>query len=240
MIKVEKLSPRVRVSECNDTITQIITAFKSSALTTETYLSNTFGVLETENNALSLALNRATEESELDAYDVKRDECMRALYYYVQGQSYNPDAATKAAANTVLTILDQYGLDVLRQTYSAESALIHSMLTDLADETVQLSVSVLPACASLIAALQEAQQNFSSQRAAYEANKASLQTEKSAYELKKAIVPMLNKSVVGYLNAMMGMSLHDYNTFSAQVAEIIQLANGVIKRRITESAIEVE
>ena len=64
------------------------------------------------------------------ALDADRDRIVKWLYYTVMGLSFSSSATSVEAATLLLSKLDTYGLDLIRSSYSEESAMIKGLLND--------------------------------------------------------------------------------------------------------------
>lgn len=63
--------------------------------------------------------------------DIKRDECITGIYYYLLGLSSHFDQTKKNAANALLNVLKVYGSGIAAQNYNAETATLNSLVNDL-------------------------------------------------------------------------------------------------------------
>ncbi|MFW5774394.1 MAG: DUF6261 family protein [Tangfeifania sp.] len=128
---------------------------------------------------------------------------------------------------------------VTDESYSTESSLINSLLTDLAKPGVQEAIDAISGCAALITALRAAQDDFEQARIAYEAEKAQEGAEANATTLKKEVTDVINNRIVVYLNAMMLVDDAAYGAFGRTVAEIIDENNEMVKCRRKKPEITV-
>ncbi len=71
-----------------------------------------------------------------------------------------------------MAIFNNYGLQVLNESYSSESSLLNSLLGELAKTELQPDIALISGAAESIVALQNAQNDFETSHLAYEQNKA--------------------------------------------------------------------
>ena len=155
-------------------------------------------------------------------------------FFYVHGLQHHPDEAIKAAAQNVSAVLDHYGLSVTGESYASESALVGSMLADLAKPEFQDPVAALSGCAESIAKLQTAEDNFDVARIAFEQERAQESTLENASVIKKRVVNLVNQKLVVYLQAMMQVTPETYDLFARTVDQIIADNNVAVKKRRKE------
>ncbi|MGE4290545.1 MAG: DUF6261 family protein [Salinivirgaceae bacterium] len=231
---IEKLNSKSRATEVAATGTRLIEAFKSSGLSTDAHLPGMFTTLETRINALTLAIRRTKTESELEAKDEGRDQPVRGLDFLIKAYTVHPDAAIRAAALKLEKVFDKYGLKMISESFATESALVNSLLGDLAAPEMQAALALLPGGAEMLAALQTAQSEFDTARVAYETERAREGTQANATELKKEVLAFINDKVVLYLRGMEAVSEATYGEFARTVATIIADNNVVIKKRFAK------
>jgi hypothetical protein len=228
---IHKLISYSRATEVSTVAESIVGAYKGTTLSSDTYLSGLMTGLEGDQVSLTAAIKRMKAESELEEMDELRDENIRSLYYLVLGQLHHPDATVKAAAQKVFDVLEHYGLSVAVESYSTESALVDSLLNDLANPELQESIAALSGCAESIAALQTAEDNFEAARIAFEKEKAQESTLENASNIKKEVANLINQKLVVYLRAMVQVNPEMYDLFGRTVDQIIADNNEVVKKR---------
>ena len=232
---IPKLINYSRTTEVSAVADRITDAYKGTGLSTDAYLSGLMTGLEADQVLLTEAIKRMKAESELEAQDELRDDGIRALYYLVHGLQHHPDETIKAAAQKVSAVLDHYGLSVTGESYASESALVGSMLGDLAKPEFQEPVAALSGCAESIAKLKAAEDNFDAALVAFEGEKAHESTLESATVIKKRLVNLINQKLVVYLQAMMQVNPDTYDLFARTVDQIIADNNVAVKKRRKET-----
>ena len=228
---IPKLINYSRTTEVSAVADRITDAYKGTGLSTDAYLSGLMTGLEADQVLLTEAIKRMKAESELEAQDELRDTEIRSLYYLVLGLQHHPDVAIKAAAQKVFTVTEHYGLSVVNESYASESALVGSMLADLAKPEFQDPVAALSGCAESIAKLQTAEDNFDVARIAFEQERAQESTLENASVIKKRVVNLVNQKLVVYLLAMMEVNPETYDLFTRTVAQVIADNNTAVKKR---------
>jgi hypothetical protein len=228
---IEKMIHTSRTTEVAATSTRIVEAYKNSGLSTDAHLPNMFTTLETRTNALTLAIRRTKAESELEAKDEGRDQPVRGLFFLIKGHTTHPDAEIRTAAMKLEKVIDKYGLKIISESFATESALVNSLLGDLAAPEMQAALALLPGCVEILASLQTAQTAFDTARVAYETERARESTQANASELKKEVLAFINDKVVAYLRGMEAVDEPVYGEFARTVATIIANNNLVVKKR---------
>ena len=228
---IEKLIAQSRVSEVADVARRILEKYQSSGLETDLHLAGVMGELSPVAQQLVLAVKRIKVDSELESGDENRDSKASAIHYFVRGCLYHPEPAVKQAAEQIYKVLENYGLEMIRESYTTESTLIESMLNDLAKPDLQPAISALPGFAQMIAALASAQAAFETMRSAYDSQKAEEGTFANASEIKKTALKLVNDKVVAYLRVMLQVNETTYGLFTRNVAQIITETNEIVKRR---------
>lgn len=67
----------------------------------------------------------------IEVLDIDRDRLVKWAYYTILGLSFSSDASAVEAATLLLSKFDTYGLELIRLSYSEESASIKGLLNDL-------------------------------------------------------------------------------------------------------------
>jgi hypothetical protein len=67
----------------------------------------------------------------IKAADIKRDECITGMYYYLLGLSTHFNETKRANAKVLLDVLAVYGSGIASQNFNAETATIRSLVNDL-------------------------------------------------------------------------------------------------------------
>lgn len=220
-----------RNTEVDGTTTQIIKGYSATSLNTDTNLEKIMNPLKAKSVLFSVAIRRLKEKSEQKTNDEIRDGRITGLDFLLLSSSHSPNDEIKNAAIDLLEIFEQYGLKMKDESYTSESSLIKSLLTDYSKPKALSNIALVPQCAEYIAVLQAAQDNFEATRLSYETAQGEEGTLENATETKKEVVELINGQLVPYLNVMAQLDDATYGPFARTVAEIIAANNEVVKKR---------
>lgn len=225
------LMMKSRNTEVDGTTTQIINGYNATTLNTDANMELIFVPLKAKSTLLSAAIGRLKEKSVQKTNDEVRDERIDGLFYNLLSSAHNPKEKIQQAAAYLLELFEQYGQQMKDESYTRESSMVNSLLNDYKTAKALAAIADVPQCADYIAALQEAQTNFETNRLSFEAARAQEGTQENASALKKEVVELLNEQVVPYLNVMIQLNDATYGAFARTVAEIIAANNEVVKKR---------
>lgn len=228
---IEKLHNNSRTTEVDGSAHQIVNAYNKTSLGTDERMVKIFTVIIAQLTLLSTAINRLKAKSEQQTFDDIRDEKITAFYYLLVSFSHHPVARIKKAALSLLEVFEHYGMAMKNESFTTESSLLNSMLTDYKQQKQLDNIALVPQCAQYIAALQEAQDNFESNRLSFEEAQGKEGTLENATKLKKTVIDTINGLLVPYLNVMEQLEEPTYGTYASTVAEIIATNNTVVKKR---------
>lgn len=151
------------------------------------------------NNTVS-AIKRDKVYSGLEDVDNVRDALIRDIKAVLRGCSAMPDDAIKTGARELSAIFDKYTTTITRAKYEEESTYIRSMLGDFGAEKLAAAVKVVPGFSDLVSKLKAAQDDFDAKYSEY--MKARANSEKSATELKKELLEVVNAGILPYIDAV--------------------------------------
>lgn len=228
---IEKLHYSSRTTEVDGSATQIVNAYQQSTLNTDENMVKIFALIIDALALLSSAINRLKAKSEQVYYDDIRDEKITAFYFLLVSFSHHPDAVIKAAALRLLEIFEQYGMEMKNEGFTTESSLLNSMLADYKKPQLLDTIAQVPQCAEYIAALQEAQDNFETNRLSFEEAQGQEGTLGNATQLKKTVLDHVNGLLVPFLNVMEQLNEPVYGNYARTLAEITAANNQSVKRR---------
>ncbi len=237
---VPKIISQSRITEVNTVSENLLIAYKKESWDSDAYIQLIFGELQTESGYLTTAINRSKAKSNLDSKDLTRDEKVKALYHILIGLSHHPDAAIKLSANNLLAIFSKYGLKITQTSYASESALMDSLLEDMAAPEVQNDIANLSGCAEIITELQTTQDEFKSAHFSWEEKKAQEGLSLCATDIKKKVISCVNEKIIPYLKAMQLANGAVYGELTQTVAQIINDNNDTVKKRRKKEDIELE
>jgi hypothetical protein len=227
---IEKLMTNSRATEVHDVATRLMMAFDASGVT-DPNLARCFTSLGEKIPELTKAINRPKTISLLKEKDAVRDLKIRAFHQLLSGYSCHPSEFINAAAQKLLKVFDNYGTAVTRDSYTAESSLLGSLLLNLANPELQGEIAKLSGIAELIAAIQAAQDDFEQVRVAYAVAKAKEGIRARTTKIKMEVVEIINSKLVIYLRAMQQLNPETYGIFAATCSQIIGGNNEQLKKR---------
>lgn len=191
--------------------------------------------VNTTTEEMTEAINRRKTKSPLEDADARRDDDYRSLYYSVKGYTYNSDTAVRSAAELINDIYDQYGLNVTKEGYSQETAHIEALLMHLRTTEALAAIALLPGVTQGVANLTQSQAAFTTTYVSYESDKAEQDNYDSASVLKKELLDVINRQLIPYLQVMNTMNPDVYGEYTAQVAQIINDTNMIVRKRNNKS-----
>jgi hypothetical protein len=174
-----------RVTEVDGTTTQTIQGYNATTLNTDANLVKIMNPLEEKSVLFSVAIRRLKGKSVQKTNDETRDDRITGLDYLLLSSTHSPNDEIKNAAFYLIEIFGQYGLKMKDQSYTSESSLIKSLLTDYAKPKALKAIALVPSCAEFIAALQVAEDNFEANRLSFETAQGEEGTLENATEMKK-------------------------------------------------------
>ena len=231
MALIKKIKTTSRNGDISALLTLILKAFVKNDWSSDIYLTPIIAKISAVNTSLITALRRLKVYSQLAEKDDVRDMAIKALFKLVEGYVYIPVAEMKEAALVVNNVLEQYGMSIQNEDYTAESANIESLLNDLAKPDVVAAIANLQGVAETIAILDADQQDFENlalQQAESESVKKDLA---SASKLKTEAVAEINDKLMGYMNTMAKVNPDTYEATAKIIAELIDKNNELVKRR---------
>lgn len=219
-----------RATEVHDVATRLTMTFGASGLT-DPNLATCFTALGEKMPEFTKAINRPKAVSLLKEKDAVRDLKTRALHQLLSGYTCHPSETIKAAAQKLLKVFGNYGTVVTRDSYTAESSLLGSLLLNLSKPELRDAIAELSGIAELIADIQAAQADFEQVRVAYEVAKAKEGKLAKTTKIKMEVVEIINNKLVTYLRAMQQLNAETYGVFAATCTQIIGGNNEQVKKR---------
>jgi len=228
---IAQIMSNSRNTEVGGILPQMINGFDATTLNTDPTLEVFFNEIKPLSELFISAIKRMKVRSEAKHYDDIRDQKLIAVYFLLQSFSHHPTERIRTAALYLLTIFENYGIEIKDESLARESSLLNSLLSDLAGQTAQENIAIVPQCATYISALQEAQSNFENNRLDFEEAQAEEGTQENASVMKKQVIAIINKKIVAYLNVMIQVDDATYGPYARTLAEIIAANNEVVKKR---------
>ena len=231
MNTIPKVIPQARTAETSDLSAKLVYAGKQAELNQDDPIKAIFKNLEEVNSKAIIALKKDKAQSDLDEYDARRDSAYRSLLYLCKGFTHHPEEAVKTSAIALEEVMDKYGFDLVSASYSAESALIDSLMADLENPELAAKMELLPGFTGLTDQLKQAQEGFKQAEYTYLQAREKEHSVPVASHLKKDLMSIINTQLVVYLRAMMVVHPDQYESLASQVAMLISQTNSIIKKR---------
>ena len=229
---MKKLDSRVRITETDDISDRLILLYdKHPNLAADLFLDRIFNRMRTQSLHITEAIKHNRMQSKLGAADALRNQKLRRLRDILNGYRAMPVPAQSMAANALWTVFSKYGVKIVYRNYASKSSLLESLLLDFAEPGAQTHVGMLPGMAEALSELHQAQSDFTAERITYETYWAHAAKEKTASELKKTLLELINDKLLLYVETMRMVDPDNYTSFAATVEQIIEEMNTVIARR---------
>ncbi|MCW3787552.1 DUF6261 family protein [Plebeiibacterium sediminum] len=233
---IKKVIAHSRTTEIAAVCTRIIAAFESSTYQADDNLVTIISQLKPLSVKLNKSVKRIKSESELEDKDHLRDDAVRSYYYLISGLTHHPDATIKNAAQMLLAVFNNYGLDIISSSYGIETSLINSLLAELNKTENIENINLLQGVAECIANIKSTQNDFETSYLNNEKEKAKNMELESASQIKKEAIQVINGMLVPYLKGMMAVNKDAFGEFAQVIAQIISNNNLGVKKR-SKSAI---
>lgn len=229
---MKKISPSTRVTEADSLARNILDVYtRDSELATLPYLSKIIANLLPVSTQLTDAIKRLKTKSILEDKDVARDQAYRSFYYLVLGATHHPDDAIRQAAIAIMTVLDNYGLELINDSYATQSSKTTSLIDDLKDATMQAAIQQLSGTAASYTALEQAQANFSESFIDYQEEKADEKNYANATMLKQQVIKIINGQLTEHLDLLGNIGETAINSFAQTVEQLIATNNEQVGKR---------
>lgn len=229
-MKINRIIYSVRVSDAIDVGSKVYELLKNYS-PEDVHLTAIENELDAVLKRLSNALNEIKAESEMDLFDTKRDNTYRSIMYLNRGYLLYPDVLIKEAALEVEQVFKQYGFELIRANYSAQTALTDAFIRDIKETAIAEKMALLPGMTNLVTRLEDDQVLFKKAEKKWHDAKNDNAAKENATELKHNLVKIINSKLVTYLRAMMHLRPDSYKGLSLSIASHINQINALIKRR---------
>lgn len=228
---IPQISKSSRNTEVNSVCSNVSTAFEKANLTSYTVLTGLMTQIKDKNASLTGAIKRMREKSHLIELDNFRDDNTRALWYLTYGLTYHPVEEVSSAAKKVFSVLKNFGLQIIRESYSIESANLDALIFQLSGEELSAALAKLDGCPTLLNQLKEAQTNFEHNQIEFEKIKGNEGTFEKASALSKELMDLINSKLIVYLNGKLIDDEETYGDYIRTVEQIISDNNLNIRKR---------
>ena len=232
---MNKIHANTRNSDMAEVGKRISTAYTETGPQDDVGLKGLFAEINPKIKQLTIATEQMKTESNLAEKDDQRDDDFKALYYLVQGATYNPDATISKAAQKIFKYIDQYGLQTIIESYDTQSNLTESLLIDLNLDELKEPIAQVAGCAKQIAILKASNEAFRASRSTYQEELSKDKDKISATAVKRELLSLINDKLITYLKGMMIINAESYENLVNRLSEIIDQNNEVVKKRSSKS-----
>lgn len=182
---------------------------------------------------ISDAMKKTRISSRLDELDSARDLYIRNLGDIYTGYAALPFEDMAQAARKKLDVYIKHGGKAISRLPNAkETAIIDSFLTEVTALNSELLKGV-PETEQLLA---DAQSAYKAEVLSYNELLSDAKTEKSAYEMKKPMLSLLNEQILPYVQAMAGTRKGDYDALMRKLDTLIANANTLAPKTAAKKA----
>jgi len=228
---MRKISFHSRITEVNTLAGQTINLHNKYAdQIQDENLTKMVSELEVMYNAQTLAIKREMSKSEMDVLDEAVNNSVRSFFKIIEGYTYHPNEAIKNSALTVNQILSKYGLGMIYENVPTQTALVDSMLKDLAN-TDNAVWEQLSGCKDLIGVIEAAQVAIKSGNIENKQKQQAASNIPSASELRLDILRFMNTQLCKYLEVMTNMNPDRFRVFTETLEKLIDSNNQMVDQR---------
>ncbi|MCG8411636.1 MAG: DUF6261 family protein [Bacteroidales bacterium] len=176
--------------------------------------------------------NQGIVRTELDEKDLKRDIDVRAIFYEVNAKCNRRESETQKKALEVLEVLSRYGLEIIQESYSSESAKIRALLDDLKAPDLSEAVKAIPDLPQLITNLEESQAAFDAANIEYINDKSERENTLPAHIIADELHKKIDKEYFIYVKAMSVANADSFSDLNKKVETLLSQTNQKIKERL--------
>ena len=176
--------------------------------------------------------NQGIVRTELDEKDLKRDIDVRAIFYEVNAKCNRRESETQKKALEVLEVLSRYGLEIIQESYSSESAKIRALLDDLKAPDLSEAVKAIPDLPQLITNLEESQAAFDAANIEYIKNKSERENSLPAHIIANRLSRKIDKEYYIYVKAMAEAKPDSFDALNKKLETLLSQTNQKIKERL--------
>ena len=225
-MSISKLNGKIRVMELSVLIEKITVVLERNTTIENPFLPTLTKMARAFTSELQSSINSSKVYSNIEESDNLRDKSIRALFNMVTGLTYFPDPEIKEAAKTVLDVLNNYSLDMLKGNYDRETALVKKLVADFGKTVVATAMAKLPGVSDLLAELSANQTKFDEAQQAW--NVARVKDEKSPTEIKREVVPFINSVLLSFLDVAFYLQNDIYKDMALEIEGFIESENRLL------------
>lgn len=224
------LSEQLRATEVDDLSDRMILLFKQNPVK-DSHLQEFFAEMQVISDEITRTINGDRVMSTLKAKNTVRNSKITALNFIIKGYTYSPLKEISEPANEINKIFSKYGMEIKKLNYSESSSLVESLLMDFADENVKQQMGNLLGLDEAVEELRLAQTDFTETRVQYELNLSQEKQLKTATDVKKELLNLINNKIAVYLSAMAMADANKYANLDNVLDKFVSDMNDMAKRR---------
>ncbi len=233
---LQKVMVKCRTTEIDSLTKRVLRAYSQSEID-DADLAGICSTLRVLSKKMTQQIFHMKKEATLREFDAKRGATLGSIFHLVKGYIYSPFPAVKEAAKEVRKLLDRYGLEIRRESYTSESSLLNSLLTKLQALSDSV-VEPLSGLHELITLLRADEDAFAHAALQMKYKKMHESSQKSATALKEELLQIINSRLIVYLRGLMVVKEEQYGPFVRLISQMIHDSNMVVKKRLRKAAQE--
>jgi hypothetical protein len=231
-MKINKVITGIRVSDAADVGDKLHGELDTSRVE-DPHLTAIKQDIKAIYDRLISSLHATKAESEMEEYDMMRDNTYRSMMYLNKGYLLHPEANIKGAAIDVEKVFENYGFELINLNYAAESSMMEAFIRDMTTPQLTPKVAVLPGMADLLTKLDDSQNQFKMAESRWNDTQNENAVTANASSHKSDLLKLINNKLVVYLRAMQQVNPEPYQALALSISAHINQANALVKRRST-------
>lgn len=224
-MQIKSFDFNIKVEETLNGIENIVLALEENKIDDDKIFTQISAMLKEKTEEYRFSENHDKAKTNLPEADLKRDECVRAIFNVSKGFEYYPDAEIQKSAKLFLSVLNKYNLNLISENNAKESTEIKSMLSDFKSNEVRDAINRLMPLSQLIANLESAQAEFDEAVQSWSDANNNDDKIKSPTSLKRETLIILNKKLIGYLNIVIDIDEAKYSKIFFKVNDLVEKSN---------------
>jgi hypothetical protein len=229
---MNKINSKANSKEVLEACQGIVDLNVKTPIAEDAYYTLTYTKLSERCSKLIEKINEGGLKSVLKEKDDLRDTDVRAIFYEVEAKCNRRQGAQQASALNVSAALEQYGINIISDSYLNESAQIRGVLSDLKSPALAEDVKAIPDLAELITNLEQSQKAFDDSNSEWLEQKQERKIAKSATELSAECRNIVNNELTVYIAAMSAANPDKYKDFADKMETLITDINNKVRDRI--------
>ncbi len=228
MKKTIRLLAKSTIRSVSVTTELILKAIKTRISGLSVFVDNLVNDVEKKNNQLTDMINDKLKPSNKQEADAARDTKTRGLFYITNALTYSAIVEESECAMVVMEILDNYGLEIIRKSYSKQTADTNAILSDLDKPEVAAVIDKVPSVRSIVEELRSANEYLKQSYIDDVDNKLNNDTP-SASKVNEIVLDMVNNDLIPTINTMSKISPDEYLDTYKAIYEIVEEHNRSIR-----------